>query len=189
MITATRSTTSTTENDCQAVVSLPPAEYQGRNMTMSRPRPETAPTSSSSFNSASVSVGPDVFLHRQVAPHRDPAAGDQAEEEANLPIQIAGGVEHLVEDQQRPDSAQKRDGDGRQREGIVATVHQGQDRRNQRHEDDDQQVDVERVLRLPEAEVLRAADGSDPLDDHPTRDPEPRQEADDEQGHRGHRGY
>ena len=57
------------------------------------------------------------------------------------------------------------------------------DGRHQRDENHDQQVDVERILGLPEAEVLGSADGG-PADRHGSRNAEPRQKADDEQGNR-----
>src|SRR3954471_14559636 len=182
-------TMSVTLKACQAVTSWPPAEYQGRKLTTSRPRPETAPTSSpdaTRFMRCSVALAPGVLLHGEIAADCDRATRNQTEEEADLPAQVARCVEDLVEDQQGPDAREK----ARRHRGhrCVDTVseesHHG---RYERDEDDDQQVDVERVLGFPEVEVLRSAERR-PADGHGTRDVEPGQKADDEEGDRGYRG-
>src|SRR5215208_2478133 len=97
---------SMTLNACQAVTSSPPAEYQGRKLATSRPRPEMAPTSSPDarvlrakrgatrfMRDDSVALAPEVLLHRQVPADRDRRARDQAEEQADLAISVTRRIE------------------------------------------------------------------------------------------------
>src|SRR5690349_15477420 len=180
---------SVTLKACHAVASWPPAEYHGRKLTTSRTRPESAPTSSpdaTRFMPRSVALAPDVLLHGEIAADGDRPARDQTEEQADLPAQVTRGVEDLVEDQQRSDAREesRRHGGHRRVDAVPEESHGG---RYERDEDDDQQVDVERVLGFPEVEVLRPAEGR-PADGDGTRDVEPGQKADDEEGDRGDRG-
>ena len=104
-----------TLNACQAVASTPPAEYQGEAQT-EQAEAATAPTSSPEpvlgsagearlTWSGSVSLGSNFLLHGQVSADRDPSAGDQTQEETDLAVEIAGRLEHLVQDQGVPTPA------------------------------------------------------------------------------------
>src|SRR5690349_14965658 len=129
---------SVTLKACQAVASWPPAEYHGRKLTTSRPRPEIAPTSSpdaARFMLRSVALAPDVLLHREIAADGDRPARDQSEEEPDLPAQVTRRVEDLVEDQQGPDARQERGRHGGHR-CVDAVSEESHDGRHERDEDD-----------------------------------------------------
>src|SRR3954467_4389259 len=90
---ATAITMSVTPKACHAVRSWPPTESQGKKLTRSSPKPQTAPTSSpraTRFMPASVPLAPDVLLHGEIPADRDRPAGDQTEEEPDLPVEVTG---------------------------------------------------------------------------------------------------
>src|SRR5512139_277099 len=136
---------------------------------------------------ASVALAPDVLLHGQVSAHGDRARGDQTQDHSDLDRGSITMVKQLVDQQNRPDPRKQGRGYRRQRE-IRFAAGQGQHRGYQRDQDDNQQIDVQRVLELPHGSVDGPANRGAAHRHRRATHAEPGQEADDEQGDRRNRG-